>query len=161
MTKRLWWMLTAAVLAITLTGCPALFGTDEEEPPPTYRVEGTVTIGDTAIPVRDASVTVGELYAVTDREGSFTVSSVPSGSHNISVEKDGYVTYRQTHSVSRNLDLSVPLSYVPGEAPTARIIFLTANDAVVPSLPVTLTMNGDETDLVTDADGSVSLLRAP
>jgi len=45
MTKRSWWMLTAAVLAVTLTGCPSMFGSQDDGNGDSSEDEQTVAAG--------------------------------------------------------------------------------------------------------------------
>jgi hypothetical protein len=63
------------------------------------RVTGVVVAGETPVP--DATVTLGDLTTRSNETGVFEFASVESGTYEITVSKEGYVTARQTRTLSQ------------------------------------------------------------
>jgi hypothetical protein len=62
-------------------------------------VTGVVVAGETPVP--DATVTLGDLTTRSNETGVFEFASVESGTYEITVSKEGYVTARQTRTLSQ------------------------------------------------------------
>ena len=68
----------------------------------TLTVSGTVR-DNKGNSLSQALVYIGDKYAYTGSNGSFTVKDLTSGNHNVSVSKDGYTTYTTSLAVSNNM----------------------------------------------------------
>ena len=75
----------------------------------TGTIEGRVTDAATGQPLQDASVTVqgASLTALTDREGHYSLASVPAGKHTVRVVIIGYATKEKEVSVTAGLKAEV------------------------------------------------------
>jgi alpha-tubulin suppressor-like RCC1 family protein len=81
----------------TLTPGFNLLSPPEPPPIPTATVSGTVTLGDTNIPVSGAVVEIstsgGTFDTVTDSYGDYEINDVPVGEHEVSITATGYTSH--------------------------------------------------------------------
>lgn len=68
-------------------------------------IQGTVTDAATGEPIADAKITVNAFSTTSNSNGSF-VLTVPPAVYEMTVEKEGYVTWKQT------VDVSTPAPYI-------------------------------------------------
>ena len=71
--------------------------------PQHFKVSGTVTDAATGEPLIGAVVNVDELWAVTDADGAFTIDKVQQGKYDIKVSILGYVDYKLSIDVKRDI----------------------------------------------------------
>jgi hypothetical protein len=83
--------LRKAAVLFVLAGCALLRGQDAQETPPTYSLHGTVVNRLTHQPVPRALVQFADKAALTDRDGRFEFTGLPSMGSVIQVKKPGFL----------------------------------------------------------------------
>jgi hypothetical protein len=75
-------------------------------------ITGTVMITGTSTGISGATVTVDSASATTASNGTYTLSSVPPGTHTITVTRSGYETHTGTVTVTSGQNTSHPTIYM-------------------------------------------------
>ncbi len=152
-----------------------VFSTDDEtvsKPvtvrPPTGGVSGTITSAATGDPVENATVTVGgenlsrNYTTSTDADGTYSVDTVPVGSHTITVRSDTYQATSESVVIESGDTATVDLSVEPRNGTIGGVV--TAADTGDPIQNVTIRLEDDSsavTTVTTGADGTYEASVAP
>ena len=126
-------------------------------PVPTYgNISGTITDSNTHLALAGASVSAAGITALTANNGTFTLTSVPSGSQTLIVDLDGYQEATQAVSVTANKTTSASVALVPTTGTISGAVVDAASKAIAGA---TVAYSGGAA--TTDAQGQYTLENVP
>lgn len=74
-----------------------------------FTVSGRITDADTGIGVENATVVIGQEFALTDQHGFYTILNVPAGTHPIYAMQRYYQKFASTLDINGNLGVNIGL----------------------------------------------------
>jgi hypothetical protein len=133
-------------------------------------VTGVVTDNEQNMPIAGATVTVGDQTAVTDSQGSYTISNALTGEQTITAEADGFEPYHLTvqvienqtvtHNIVLSIDSTVGFGIVTGVVKNASNPWNVIPGATVTIGGKTTTTANDGTYLLTGVPDGKQLVKA-
>jgi len=140
------------------------FVLDAIPPAPTYTVSGIVTDTDEGYALEGATVAIEETgqTAITDSEGTYSISDIEEGTYDITASKEGYASQTKTVTVDSNTTLNFALEEVTAadEVSVESITYSTRGGRFSDRhLDISLFLLDDEDNPVADASVSATLHR--
>ena len=104
--------LIAFVLAFSFNTSHAQVKEQQTE---AFTVKGKVVNAQTDQIITEAKVLIAgkDISAMTDKEGKFTLTNLPEGTHMLKVEKEGYETWEKEIELSSDKELTIELKPNP------------------------------------------------